>query len=201
MQNYIHYYTVKPRELPSTNMLHLPPERRYREHVLPKYIFTLLIVFLLPISALADLWTSDEEASTDDTPVLTLQASPGDTVTASLQNIEAIGLYDAEFEHFEGLEGRFTGVLLNDLLTAYEMDDVDRVRLLAADGYTTYLSKAERSETAYLLVTRFEGEPVPTNELGPLMLVAPEQADEVVAGTAPMTRWIWSVTDIEAHQR
>ena len=168
---------------------------------MPKYILALLLIFLLPTVASADLWPSDEETSTDNEPLLTLQTAPGNTVTVSLQDIEALGLYDAEFAHFEGLEGRFTGVLLNDLLAAYDMHDVDRVRLLAVDGYTTFISYSEREDTTYLLATRFEGEPIPTNELGPLMLVAPERADEVMAGTAPMTRWIWSVTDIEAYQR
>lgn len=165
-----------------------------------KHLSVGLLLCLIPLASLADIWPSDLDPTGDESSVLSIHTHPGDAVSVSRKELEAIGLYDAEFEHFEGLSGRFTGVLLNDFLTAYDLADIDRIRLLAADGYTTFLSREERAETTYLLVTRFDDEPLTVEQLGPLMLVAPEQADEVLAGTAPMTRWIWSVTDIQALQ-
>ncbi len=164
--------------------------------------FSRIILFLLSLAGTAgmaaELRPSDAAISTSDQPVLTLVAANGTTRELSLQDIEQVGLYESEFEHFEGIEGRFIGVLLEDLLSELEVADAGQIRLLALDGYSTFLNEQERESWDYLLATRLDGEPIPVAQMGPLMLVIPERAEAVLAGTAPMTQWIWSVTTLQA---
>lgn len=116
-----------------------------------------------------------------------------------LADIESLGLHEMTMTHPEGLEGTFSGVWLDDFLQSRELGDARRVRFIARDDYTTFLTPDERAEKAYLLVTRFEGKPLSTNKFGPLMLVVPQDAQAVLDGTAPMTRWIWAIREISAR--
>jgi hypothetical protein len=116
-----------------------------------------------------------------------------------LADIESLELHETTLAHPEGLEGTFSGVWLDDFLQAQGLDDARRVRFIARDDYTTFLTPAERAEKAYLLVTRFEGDPLSTQQFGPLMLVVPADAQAVLDGTAPMTRWIWAIREISVR--
>jgi GGDEF domain-containing protein len=77
-------------------------------------------------------------------------------------------------QHPEGLEGTFSGVWLDDFLESHGLDDAHRVRFIARDDYTTFLTPDQRAEKEYLLVTRLDGEPLSLDQLGPLMLVVPK---------------------------
>lgn len=118
----------------------------------------------------------------------------------SLAAIEATGeLHHLRMRHPEGPEGRFSGVWLNAFLAANGLEDASRLRFIADDGYTTFLTLAQRQEKAYLLATRLDGEPIDVSRLGPLMLVVPDDADAVIAGQAPAARWIWAIEEIRAR--
>ncbi len=142
--------------------------------------------------------TSDLEPSVDDTPVLTLRDG-GDRMELSRADIERLPLFDTELAHFEGLTGRFTGVRLWRFVQAYGLEEARRLRFIAADDYTIFLKPSDVRAKEFLLVTRFEGEPLPRTNLGPLMLVVPEDAEAVRAGNTPMTNWIWALTEVRAQ--
>lgn len=142
---------------------------------------------------------SDLKPSDDTTPILEI-VEDGETRDLSLRDIEeSLDLYEAKLEHFEGLTGVFTGVRLGAFLREYGLDEARRLRFIAADDYTIFLTPGEIRERGFLLVTRFDGEPIPRTELGPLMLVVPDEAEEVLAGEISPTEWMWSIVEIRAQ--
>ncbi len=157
----------------------------------------ILALTALPVAALA--LTPSERAPSGDTAAALTITQAGESTILSLKQLEQLDLYDVDMHHPEGLKGEFTGVLVNDLVDAHGLDEATRIRLVAADDYTTFLTPAEREEKQYLLVTRFEGEPIPLDKQGPLMLVVPADAEAVRTGALPMTKWIWSVIEIRAR--
>lgn len=150
------------------------------------------------VCPLAALEPSTLEPSTNDRPVLRL-VNGDETRQLSLRDIESLDLYETELRHFEGKEGTFTGVRLKEFLAAHGMNDARRVRFIGADDYTAFLNQQELQNKERLLVTRFEHEPIPMNDLGPLMLVVPEDAEAVLAGEQSMTKWVWSIVEIRAR--
>ena len=120
-----------------------------------------------------------------------------DRYTLGLGEIESLGLHEVTMQHPEGPEGTFAGVWLDALLNSQGLDEARRVRFIAEDGYTTFLSPEDRREKAYLLATRLDGEPVQQADLGPFMLIVPEDAEAALEGTASITRWIWAVREIQ----
>lgn len=117
----------------------------------------------------------------------------------TLDGVESVGVTQLEMRHPEGFAGRFTGVWLDDFLKAQGLAQARRVRFIAHDGYTTFLTPAQRRQKAYLLVTRLDGEPIAVEDHGPYMLVVPEDVEAVLEGTEPMTRWIWAIAEIGAR--
>ncbi|SEM16399.1 molybdopterin-dependent oxidoreductase [Halomonas daqiaonensis] len=139
-------------------------------------------------------------------PALADSSSPMLTVTEgtesrelTLEQVEEAGLHEVDMRHPEGPEGTFAGVWLDDFLTAQGLEEARRVRFLAFDGYTTFLTPAQRQEKRYLLATRLEGEPLDEDMLGPLMLIVPEDAAAALEGNVSITRWIWSIREISAR--
>lgn len=114
----------------------------------------------------------------------------------SLADIETLPLFDIEMTHPEGLSGIFTGVWLNSVIEQQGIAANQRIRLIALDNYSTFLDKQERAQTRYFLVTRLNGEPIALENMGPLMLIAPDNLAAVRAGTMPLTRWIWSIKEL-----
>lgn len=131
-------------------------------------------------------------------PVLTLTQGT-ESRELPLEQVEEPGLHAVEMRHPEGPEGSFAGVWLDDFLTAQGLEEARRVRFIALDGYTTFLTPAQRREKRYLLVTRLDGKPVGEAALGPLMLVVPEDAASAREGSVPMTRWIWAIREISVR--
>ncbi|MDZ7852040.1 MAG: molybdopterin-dependent oxidoreductase [Halomonas sp.] len=139
-------------------------------------------------------------------PAIADSASPVLTVTEgmesrelTLEQIEEPGLHEVNMRHPEGPEGTFAGVWLDDFLAAQGLEEARRVRFLALDGYTTFLTPAQRQEKRYLLATRLDGEPLSEDVLGPLMLIVPEDAAGAMEGNVSITRWIWAIREISAR--
>jgi len=145
----------------------------------------------------AELTPSELAPSQDTTPILTLQAADR-REQLSLSDIERLPLHEARLQHPEGPAGVYSGVLLEDFLTAYALGDSARLRLIAVDNYSIFLKQAQRREKDYLLVTRFDGAPIPLSQRGPLMLVVPADEDAVLEGHEPFDKWIWSLATINA---
>ncbi len=145
----------------------------------------------------AELSSSEIPPSEDTTPILTIKAADQQQ-RLSLADIEQLPLHDTSMQHPEGPEGVYSGVLLSDFLKAYELDAASRLRLIAVDNYSVFLKQAQLKEKAYLLVTRFDGAPVPRSQLGPLLVVVPEDAEAVLKGEEPLDKWIWGLATIDA---
>ena len=158
-----------------------------------------LILGLITLPAMTQANPSDGNAPADDSQLVLTISHGEESTRVSLREIEQLALHEIDMHHPEGLQGTFTAVLMNELVDAYGLHEARRIRLVAADDYTTFLTPAEREEKEYMLVTRFEGEPIPFEKQGPLMLVVPDDADAVRAGALPMTKWIWSVIEIRAR--
>lgn len=156
------------------------------------------ILLGLTSAAAVAMKPSDLEPTDDTTPVLTL-VDGGETRELSRQEIEQLDLYEAELEHYEGLTGVFTGVRLGAFIEEYGLGDARRLRFIAADDYTIFLEPDHAREHGFLLVTRFDGEPLPRNQMGPLLLVVPDEAEAVLAGEVSPTDWIWSIIEIRAQ--
>ncbi|CAM4012436.1 hypothetical protein VRRI112168_10610 [Vreelandella rituensis] len=164
-------------------------------------------LLIIAFGAMATLLVSAHAAEVTPSPLspstdhsLTLKMVIGhDNHWLSLADIESTPLYDVEMQHPEGLEGRFTGVWLDTFLEHQGIQPEDRVRLIARDDYSVFLSADERQKTRYLLVTRLNGMPLDREQLGPLLLVAPKDAEAVLAGTLPQARWIWAIQEVR-HQ-
>ncbi|WP_114417002.1 molybdopterin-dependent oxidoreductase [Marinospirillum perlucidum] len=152
--------------------------------------FFLLVGFLL-LGHLSAAWAEAPQAL-----VLT---KGGERQSLSLSEIESLGLYEVTMQHPEGPEGTFAGVWLDDFLASQGLDEAGRVRFIAEDGYTTFLTAEDRQEKSYLLVTRLDGEPVPQEDLGPFMLIVPEDAEAALDGSASITRWIWALRQIQVQ--
>ena len=164
-------------------------------------IITLGAGLLMAGTALASsqVTPSDITPSDDDEPILTL-IQDRERHQRSLREIEREHqLYDVALRHFEGLEGVFTGVRLGAFLQAEGLDEARRIRFIAADEYTIFLTPEEIADKGFLLVTRFDGEPLPADNLGPLLLVVPEEEEAVLAGEVTPTHWMWSIIEMRAR--
>ena len=142
---------------------------------------------------------SDTEPSDDDDVILTL-IQGSERHERSRRDIESEHqLYDVELRHFEGLDGVFTGVRLEAFLKAEGLDGARRIRFIAADEYTIFLTPEEIADKGFLLATRFDGEPLPSDNLGPLLLVVPDEEEAVLAGEITPTHWMWSIIEMRAR--
>lgn len=134
----------------------------------------------------------------DPTPVLTIP----NTATAPLSraDLEKMPLRETRLETKWGLKGTFHGVLLSDVLDAVGLGAARRVRLRAADEYVITLNRDEILAGRPLLALRLDGRSLDVAEKGPLMLLWPRAADDVMAGTASTAKWIWSVVEISERR-
>ncbi|WP_193765092.1 molybdopterin-dependent oxidoreductase [Halomonas beimenensis] len=131
-------------------------------------------------------------------PILTIQQG-AESRELTLAEIERSEAARVTMRHFEGPEGTFDGVWLEDFLADQGLDEAGRLRFIAIDDYTTFLTPHDRQERDYMLATRLDGEPLRPDQLGPLMLVVPADAEAVLEGEAPMSQWIWAIREIQAR--
>ncbi|MDR5867031.1 hypothetical protein [Halomonas koreensis] len=130
-------------------------------------------------------------------PILEIRQG-ADSRELTLDEIERSEPARATLRHYEGPEGTFDGVWLDDFLADQRLDEAQRLRFIARDGYTIFLTPEQREERAYLLATRLDGAPIAPEDLGPLMLIVPADAEAVLEGEAPMSHWIWAIREIQA---
>ncbi|WP_089684513.1 hypothetical protein [Billgrantia gudaonensis] len=157
----------------------------------------LLLIFTSRLAPAATVTESPLAPSQDDAPILTVRHD-GQQHRISRAQIESLGLHEVSLIHFEGLEGRFAGVWLDDFLAERGLEDAPRLRFIAHDDYTVFLTPEHREQKRYLLATRLDGDPLTRETFGPTMLLVPEDAEAVTEGSETMTRWIWSIREIHA---
>ncbi len=163
-----------------------------------RLLLVAVMVSAVPAIA-AELNRSDVEPTTDTTPVLELHRG-GEIRHLSRADIEGAGpLYASELVSREGMAGRFTGVLLTDFVEAFRLGDARRLRFIAADGYSVFLTPEDMRAKDYLLVTRFQGDPMTLANKGPLRLVVPADEQAVLEGTKSGAEWVWSIVELQAR--
>lgn len=127
-----------------------------------------------------------------------LAATVGETtVNLSLADIAKLPGYGADLETIWNMNGRWTGVRLSDLLDHLGFDKSASIRLHAIDDYEITLERALVDAEQPLLAYAVAGQLLPEDGMGPLMLVWPRQAEAALAGTEPLTNWIWSVDRLD----
>ncbi|WP_146142903.1 molybdopterin-dependent oxidoreductase [Halomonas sp. ND22Bw] len=131
-------------------------------------------------------------------PILDIRTGT-ETRQLTLEEIERSDAGQVTMRHFEGPEGTFSGVWLDDFLEDQQLDEASRLRFIALDDYTSFLTPADREARRFLLATRLDGDPLTPEELGPLMLIVPADAEATLTGEAPMSQWIWAIGEIQAR--
>lgn len=161
-------------------------------------VLGLLLFLAASAASAAEIVPSAATPSRDTTPVLTLVAG-GRQWQLSRAEIEQRPLFDTTLATGEGMSGRFTGVRLAGFLREQGLLGAERLRFIAADGYTVFIATALIEQRTYLLATRFEGEPMTLREKGPLRLLRPAVAEAVRSGDASAAHWIWALTEIRTY--
>jgi len=134
--------------------------------------------------------------STDTSPVLTL-VTPNQEISISMAQIESLPLFETEeMRHFDGPEGRFSGVWLDDFLIKYGLNDVPRLRFIAIDGYEGFIQKENREKNRYLMATRLNSRFITPENLGPLMLIIPSDVGLAHHLSESKNYWIWAINEI-----
>ncbi|WP_421854970.1 molybdopterin-dependent oxidoreductase [Marinomonas sp.] len=158
-------------------------------------VYVLCVFFTIQVFAV-EVYSSDITPSNETTPILLL-GKPGEETSLSLADIESFGLFETkEMQHYDGPEGRFAGIWLNDLLKKYGLFQVPRLRFSALDGYEVFISKDVWQKNQYLMATRLNGEPISPENLGPLLLIIPSEVGLSEDTTVSKTLWIWAISEI-----
>jgi hypothetical protein len=120
----------------------------------------------------------------------------GRPTTLTLAEIESLPLHTTTLVTPFGERGEFIGVLLTDLLDRVDPGATEQVRLVAMDGHTVVLTRAQIQADVPLLATRLDGEPLTADSKGPFRLLFPTLTDQTRAGAFPATHWIWNLVEI-----
>lgn len=132
-------------------------------------------------------------------PQLTLSGKDG-PVRLKLSEIERLPMQQTTMQTKWGMNGTFQGVLMSDLMAAGKLDrNARRIVFHTHDNYVAGLSKGEFDNSPAMLATRFNGQPIPLDSKGPFILIWPTKAEAVLQGKAPLSSWIWSVSEISTQ--
>lgn len=135
-------------------------------------------------------------AATESRSVLTLNGD-GKRHQLTLADLERLAMQQTTLTTPWGVQGTFQGLLIKDLFAAYDLNPRGkRIVIRALDGYVAGLSDGEFARAPALLATRMEGRPIPTGNKGPLILLWPSREADARAGRAPLSSWVWSITEI-----
>ena len=135
----------------------------------------------------------------DSQAVVTLIAA-GNTLHLSLSDIEKLPKYQATLKTFWGMSGTFQGVLMRDLIKHYHLrKGTKRLILRGSNGYVAGLSLREFDKSPALLATRINGQPISPEDRGPLILIWPKKEAAALQGTATLSSWVWSISEISTQ--
>tara|TARA_R110001606_G_scaffold398176_1_gene576615 strand:- start:382 stop:948 length:567 start_codon:yes stop_codon:yes gene_type:complete len=162
------------------------------------WLFSTLILsaFLTTPIYAVEVHSSNLSPSSDISPVLTLGV-PGQEVSISMAEIESLPMFETEeMVHFDGPEGRFSGVWLDDLLNKYGLNNESSLRFIAIDGYEVFIPKESRQRKQYLIATRLNALPISSENLGPLLLIIPSDVGLASHLTESKNYWVWALNEI-----
>ncbi|MEE2025477.1 MULTISPECIES: molybdopterin-dependent oxidoreductase [Alkalimonas] len=113
-----------------------------------------------------------------------------------LHDLDNLPQQQARFQAAWGPDGLWQGVYLHDLLAHFQLDGHQDIRLNALNDYRIRITQNDIAKGQPVLATRFNGEPIPLERNGPVILIWPEQAQQALDGTSPLALWIWSLAEI-----
>jgi hypothetical protein len=129
-------------------------------------------------------------------PILTLTMN-GENTPLSLADLASLPRHGATMDTIWNMNGVWEGIPLSSLLDSHGIDPTAAIRLRAIDDYEITLGRPQIDAGEPLLAFALNGVPLAADAMGPLMLVWPGQAEAALAGTEPLTSWIWSIDRIE----
>lgn len=137
--------------------------------------------------------------TSDNRPVLTIDVG-GKSVKLTLSDLEKLPMHQTTLKTQWGMNGTFQGVLMSDLMEAYKLKDARRIVFSALDNYVAGLTMGELNGSPAFLATRLNGQAIPLENKGPLILLWPAKEEAVLQGKASSSSWVWSVSKISKQQ-
>lgn len=122
----------------------------------------------------------------------------GEQAEHSLDEIDALGV--AEFDVFNPYEEqlvRYSGVLLDRLITHFGHPSVQQVKVTALDDYRTIFTRSEWEKNRILFVTRVRGERIGYDRKGPARIVYPDFDPDRAEHKINLPKWMWLIQEIE----
>lgn len=117
----------------------------------------------------------------------------------TLAEIEALGLYRVRTATFwPGDDGVYEGALLSDVLQAAGLADAKAIRVLALDGFSQVLPRADWTRWPLLLATRRDGMAMSARNKGPFRIIYPRDMSSSLQDPTYRLRWVWLIRSIEA---
>jgi len=93
-------------------------------------------------------------------------------------------------------EGRFTGVLLRDLLVAVGSEGRS-LKAIALNDYAVEIPASDKTSDSALVAYEVDGEPMSVRDKGPLWIVYPYDSASRFQTETVYSRSIWQLTQIE----
>lgn len=94
---------------------------------------------------------------------------------------------------------RFEGILLSDLLERHGMADLDAIRVIAENDYTTTIERAVWTATPMVIATRVDGRAHSRRERGPIQFVV-DSADYERLGEVREHHLVWMAATIATSE-
>jgi len=113
-----------------------------------------------------------------------------------LAQIEGMPAYQATIKTPWGESGTFVGVKFIDLLNQAGIKDFQRLMTMASNDYKVTIASDDTGLDKALLAYRLNDSLLGLNNKGPYWLVWPHQAEALLSGVEPGTKWIWSVIEV-----
>lgn len=117
----------------------------------------------------------------------------------SIAEIEALGLHQVRTATFWSADdGIYQGPLLSEVLKAVGLDEAKAIRVVALDGFSQVLPRADWTRWPVLLATRRDGKPMSVRNKGPFRIIYPRDMSPDLQDPSYRLRWVWLIRSIEA---
>lgn len=137
--------------------------------------------------------------ATSEQPILTIVIG-NEKHALPLSELEGLPMYQSTLKTYWGMSGVFQGVRMNDLIARFNMGGNSKHLVFhALDNYKAALSIREFAKSPAMLATRLNGQPITLENKGPFILLWPEKEAAVIKGTATLSSWVWSISEIAAQ--
>lgn len=164
------------------------------------FLSVLCLMSLMSFSRAAEIIPLQGSLAPAMSKEVVLTLSSGDKSFAlTLADIERLPVQQTTLKTPWGLSGTFQGVLVRDLMAAYQLKASKRIVLGALDNYVAGISKGELDGSPAFFATRFNGKPIALENRGPLILLWPGKDEAALQGKATASSWTWSIKTMAVH--